>query len=265
MLKETRLRRPSSATTASSGTETVESQHSRAGSRGSSAAVSAWTAADDDVLASARAAGMNWQPIATRFFPTKSANACRKRHERLMERRYQEEWEQDRLEELATAYFDCRKEMWAILGERLGERWGLVEGKCMEKGLKNLQTIARASQRKRIRLSEGDEAKSEVDHEDDSGIGLSDIEIEMSVNNRPSSAPAVGAKRSLSSSPIEPRRRPPQLPLYQPPSSAIPHSNPATMKSLASTTSIPFADSKASAPFLQRDILSIQAILSPAD
>lgn len=72
---------------------------------------------------------MNWQPIATRFFPTKSANACRKRHERLMERRYQEEWEQDRLEELATAYFDCRKEMWAILGERLGERWGLVEGK----------------------------------------------------------------------------------------------------------------------------------------
>ncbi|PNS21484.1 hypothetical protein CAC42_1263 [Sphaceloma murrayae] len=169
MVQETRLRRPSSATTASSSTETVGSQHSRAGSRSSSAAAAVWTAADDDVLASARAAGMNWQPIATRFFPTKSANACRKRHERLMDRRYQEEWEQDRLEELATAYFDCRKEMWTILGERLGERWGLVEGKCMEKGLKNLQTIARASQRKRIRRSERDETRSERDQEDDSG------------------------------------------------------------------------------------------------
>ncbi|KAF4554174.1 Hypothetical protein D9617_5g070510 [Elsinoe fawcettii] len=265
MLSDGRLRRTSSTTNASSGTETVDSRHSREGSRGSSTAASAWSTADDDVLASARAAGMNWQPIATRFFPTKSANACRKRHERLMERRYQEEWDQDRLEELATAYFDCRKEMWAILGERLGERWGLVEGKCMEKGLKNLQTIARASQRKRIRLSDGDDVKSERDHEDDSGVGLSDAEIEMSATHRPSSAPVVGNKRSLSSSPIESRRRPPELPLYQPPVSVMPRAGPATIISSASVTSRPMADGKAPAPFFQRDILSIQSILSPAD
>ncbi|KAG8627285.1 hypothetical protein KVT40_004768 [Elsinoe batatas] len=265
MLSDNRLRRTSSTTNASSGTETVESRHSREGSRGSSTAASAWTAADDDVLASARAAGMNWQPIATRFFPTKSANACRKRHERLMERRYQEEWEQDRLEELATAYFDCRKEMWAILGERLGERWGLVEGKCMEKGLKNLQTIARACQRKRVRLSDGEDIKSERDHEDDSGVGLSDAEIEMGASQRPSSAPSVGSKRSLSSSPVESRRRPPELPLYQPPPSVMPRSGPTTFITSTSVTSRPLQDAKTAAPFGLRDILSIQSILSPAD
>jgi len=88
-----------------------------------------WTAADDDVLASARAAGLNWQPIATKFFPSKTANACRKRHERLMERRHQDDWEGERLEQLSQVYFDCRKEMWSLMAARLGERWSLVESK----------------------------------------------------------------------------------------------------------------------------------------
>jgi len=44
-----------------------------------------WTARDDEQLRQARQRGMSWAPIAREFFPTKSANACRKRHERLMD------------------------------------------------------------------------------------------------------------------------------------------------------------------------------------
>lgn len=46
-----------------------------------------WSTTDDEILLQARATGMNWQPIASRHFPNKTANACRKRHERLIERR----------------------------------------------------------------------------------------------------------------------------------------------------------------------------------
>jgi hypothetical protein len=45
----------------------------------------AWSAKDDDILIQARAQGLNWNQIATKHFPNKSPNACRKRHERLME------------------------------------------------------------------------------------------------------------------------------------------------------------------------------------
>jgi hypothetical protein len=44
-----------------------------------------WSARDDEQLRQARQRGMSWVPIAREFFPTKSANACRKRHERLMD------------------------------------------------------------------------------------------------------------------------------------------------------------------------------------
>ena len=88
-----------------------------------------WTVADDEVLSTARASGLNWQPIASQYFPNKTANACRKRHERLMERRSQEDWERPRLEALASSYLACRREIWTLLGERMGERWSVVEAK----------------------------------------------------------------------------------------------------------------------------------------
>jgi hypothetical protein len=88
-----------------------------------------WSTSDDEILLRARASGLNWQPIASRNFPNKTANACRKRHERLIERRHVDDWDNQKLELLAREYLACRKEMWEILAARLGERWNVVEAK----------------------------------------------------------------------------------------------------------------------------------------
>ena len=78
---------------------------------------------------SARASGLNWQPIASKHFPSKTANACRKRHERLMERRNNEDLEGGKLELLANEYMSVRREMWSILTSRVGEKWTMLEAK----------------------------------------------------------------------------------------------------------------------------------------
>lgn len=88
-----------------------------------------WTTSDDEILLRARASGLNWQPIASKHFPNKTANACRKRHERLIERRHVDDWDNRKLELLAQEYLACRKEMWEVLAARLGERWNVVEAK----------------------------------------------------------------------------------------------------------------------------------------
>lgn len=99
-----------------------------------------WNAADDEILMQARAAGLNWQPIASRHFPNKTANACRKRHERLIERRQVEDWDAQKLEVLAQEYMAVRKEMWEILASRIGERWSVVEAK-VSRNRNNLFTV----------------------------------------------------------------------------------------------------------------------------
>lgn len=88
-----------------------------------------WSSKDDETLLQARASGLNWQPIANRHFPNKTANACRKRHERLMERRHVEDWDAQKLELLAQEYMAVRKEMWEVLASKVGERWAVVEAK----------------------------------------------------------------------------------------------------------------------------------------
>ncbi|KAL1311132.1 hypothetical protein AAFC00_001334 [Neodothiora populina] len=182
-----------------------------------------WTDADDRILLSARASGLNWQPIATRHFPSKSANACRKRHERLMERRSNDDWDSHRLEMLATQYMECRREMWGVLASRVGERWALVEAKCMEKGFKNLQALARAAAKKRVARDRAQQRGNEEEHhEGDSGIGVSDEDAEMEVGVD-SHAVAVAGPSQRTLQPILPANlrpdRPllPTLPLYQPP------------------------------------------------
>ena len=45
-----------------------------------------WTLENDEKLKRARREGLSWGPIASKYFPSKTANACRKRHERLMEK-----------------------------------------------------------------------------------------------------------------------------------------------------------------------------------
>jgi hypothetical protein len=46
-----------------------------------------WTGDDDQILLKLCSMGKNWSQIQMEGFPRKTANACRKRHERLMERR----------------------------------------------------------------------------------------------------------------------------------------------------------------------------------
>lgn len=78
----------------------------------------------------ARQQGENWGPIAHKYFPEKTANACRKRHERLMERRTNaDSWDNAKLEKLAVAYIDCREQMWKVIGDNIGEKWQVVEAK----------------------------------------------------------------------------------------------------------------------------------------
>ena len=88
-----------------------------------------WNTDDDEKLMRFRTQGMHWQPIADNF-PSKTANACRKRHERLMEKKKAESWDEDlKIEDLARAYIDVREQMWRVLGDILGEKWQTVESK----------------------------------------------------------------------------------------------------------------------------------------
>jgi len=100
---------------------------------GSGTRSSSWSTKDDETLIQARAQGLNWNQIAPKHFPAKSPNACRKRHERLMERQNAEQWDGVKLNELAQAYMEVRREMWSLLASRVGEKWQLVELKVRYK------------------------------------------------------------------------------------------------------------------------------------
>ncbi|KAF1951769.1 hypothetical protein CC80DRAFT_424011 [Byssothecium circinans] len=133
---------------------------------------SSWSSKDDETLIQARAQGLNWNQIAPKHFPKKSPNACRKRHERLMERQNAEQWDGVKLDVLAQAYMEVRREMWSILANRVGEKWPFVEQKCMEKGLKNLNQAYRSAQKKRA---------------NDSGVSISDEEDQDRLGELPMS------------------------------------------------------------------------------
>lgn len=89
----------------------------------------AWTPHDDQALVQARAAGQNWNQIQALYFPGKTGNACRKRHERLMERKGADDWDARKLERLSREYMSMRKEIWQPLAQRCGEKWSVVEQK----------------------------------------------------------------------------------------------------------------------------------------
>ncbi len=86
-----------------------------------------WNEDDDRTLLALRAMGKNWNQIQREAFPGKTGNACRKRHERLMERRGQTEFDNQKLERLCTEYMAVRKEIWQPLASRYGEKWNIVE------------------------------------------------------------------------------------------------------------------------------------------
>lgn len=89
----------------------------------------AWSREDDRNLIDARAKGLNWAQVKGKF-PNKSANACRKRHERLMEHKDADDWDSRKLEQLAKEYMVMRKEIWRPLADRVGEKWNVVEQKA---------------------------------------------------------------------------------------------------------------------------------------
>lgn len=89
----------------------------------------AWSQQDDHNLLTARQQGLNWAQIQSTYFPNKSPNACRKRHERLLERRGADDWDARKLERLAKDYMSMRKEIWQGLAARTGEKWMVVEAK----------------------------------------------------------------------------------------------------------------------------------------
>jgi hypothetical protein len=72
---------------------------------------------------------MNWAPIQQQFFQSKTANACRKRHERLMDRRNAVDWDGSKLENLAKNYMKIRKDLWSDLAAITEEKWYVVEAK----------------------------------------------------------------------------------------------------------------------------------------
>lgn len=89
-----------------------------------------WNPSDDKRLIDARHKGLSWKHIAPEHFPDKTANACRKRHERLMDKRNnQDNWDGQKFETLARAYNENREKIWRILAEPLHERWEDVERK----------------------------------------------------------------------------------------------------------------------------------------
>ena len=46
-----------------------------------------------------------------------------------MDREQVEEWDGIKLQQLAQAYQECRREIWMILANRLDEKWTVVEAK----------------------------------------------------------------------------------------------------------------------------------------
>ncbi|KAE8551077.1 hypothetical protein TMatcc_009170 [Talaromyces marneffei ATCC 18224] len=103
-----------------------------------------WSYHDDTVLINARARGQGWSQIQKEHFLNKTANACRKRHERLVAKRRGTEWNQEMLEKLSTEYSRCREQIWQPLANAIGEKWQDVEKICFERGLKSLITQPRS-------------------------------------------------------------------------------------------------------------------------
>ena len=96
-----------------------------------------WSPEDDELLMRARREGLKWQSIAVKYFPDKTANACRKHHERLMANA--DKVEDIDIDKLSKAYLDSREHMWKVLADKVGEDWQAVEAKVRGFSIKSTQ------------------------------------------------------------------------------------------------------------------------------
>jgi len=144
----------------------------------------------------------------------------------------------------------------------------------MEKGVKNLQSIARTA-RKTSAPSEDIPAPNKEEHEGDSGIGCSDAELEPADTSRPaippptSSAsihvvqPALGLTPNQQTAMYHILPRPPPLPLYQPPPTAHVRSTSGSCRYIPAGPSVSSPPERERTPgnSTQRSV-SIQSMLS---
>lgn len=86
-----------------------------------------WTMQEDNLLMDGKARGLSWEEIHKQYFPTKSANACRKRHERAIAKARDTDWNEARIQKVIEEYNRSREQFWRKLSEVVGERWEEVE------------------------------------------------------------------------------------------------------------------------------------------
>jgi hypothetical protein len=158
------------------------------------------------MLMEARARDMNWGPIQQTYFPNKSANACRKRHERLMSKKSAATCSGKRMERIAHSYVGLRKETWSPIAAQTGEKWYIVEQKVcspshhqtlllasrntsqiLSEGLKNIQLSARAYAR-RLAAAGGQEALRAYEESGVCGVDDLDVEYEDGSSNHSSAS-----------------------------------------------------------------------------
>ncbi|KAM0742918.1 hypothetical protein ACQRIT_003095 [Beauveria bassiana] len=162
----------------------------------------AWSIRDDQQLITARSDGLNWSQIQERFFPSKSSNACRKRHERLIDSKGRGSDEAARMERIATHYVLMREKLWQPLADLTDEKWSFVEKTCLSSGLKNLQGVAKAANRRQRydanAMAAAAAAAAAAGYDDDSGIsgiGLTPVD---------ENGTAASALAAYHSSPVPP-------------------------------------------------------------
>lgn len=98
-----------------------------------------WTEEEDEFLWRTKAAGWNWDKIAAELgasYPPpesryrKTANACRKRHERIKVKQCKAQLGpgRERWEEVVLSYKSNRESMWQPIADQLGyKRWQDIE------------------------------------------------------------------------------------------------------------------------------------------
>ncbi|KAK2731648.1 hypothetical protein FQN57_003189 [Myotisia sp. PD_48] len=104
----------------------------------SSSSASPWVAQDDEILLAARAQSQGWSQIQREHFPNKSSNACRKRYERLVAKQRSTDWNDERVDRVASQYMQMRERTWRPLADAVGEDWRDVEKLCLERGARTI-------------------------------------------------------------------------------------------------------------------------------
>jgi len=125
---------------------------------------------------------MSWNDISNFHFPHKTSNACRKRHERLMLRNRDANWDEKAQRQLlAREYMGVRKDMWSLLADRMqmGEDggyvsgvgvketdWKVVEKKCLEMGLRVLTREAKRAEKSGVEGEAARDGEADVEFEE---------------------------------------------------------------------------------------------------